>query len=215
MADIESTTAWQALSSMRSRNLLFQTIQLNDINPDLPPGFAPEQVIYREIEPDMTGPLNCRYRGIDAPTPIGAGFPGIEQFAMNAAGGGYHRNVPNLPEDNPLSLPVYRDSYIILRLAPEYPDWQFRAGGPAVMLGAAAGSANPWSFYGDLKYVRPGEQPSDAPVAGCKLVYFAARFVPGTMPNPYRQKFIFLVDVDEDTTVYVDPDIRHPGNVQP
>jgi hypothetical protein len=76
----------------------------------------------------------------------------------------------------------------------------------------AQGATNPRSLYGDLKYVRIGEQPTDAPTAGCQLVYFAARHVAGTRPYPYLQKFVFLVDVEEETTVRVDPDVRHPGN---
>jgi hypothetical protein len=220
MVDIESTPQWQALQALKSRELLLRALTSKEMNPDLPPGFAPKQVIYREIEPDLTRPLHCRYRDIDAPTPIDAAFPGIEKFAMNAAAGGYRRNKPNLPEDNPLSIPVDRDSFIILQLATEFRDWQFFAEGEAVMLGDPAGPTNPWAFYGDLKYVRIGQQPADpptpaAPMPSCQLVYFAARFVEGTFPNPYRQKFTFLVDVDVDTTVHVDPDIRHPGNVQP
>ena len=216
MADIESLTTHEALRSLKNRQLLLRAIPLNDLNPDLPPGFAPEQVIYREIAPDLTRPLGLRYRILDEATPIDDAFPGIEQFAMNAAAGHYHQNRPILAEDNPLSITVDKDSYVILHLAREYADdWQFCAGAAGVVLGPAAGTTNPWSFYGDLKYVKAGEQPSDLPMAGCQLVYFAARFVTGTKPNPYRQKFLFLVDIEEETTVHVDPDIRYPGNNQP
>lgn len=212
MADVETAIERGALSFLKSRELLLRAIRYDDMNPDLPPGFNPQQVIFREIEPDPIRPLSCRYRGIDKPTPIDANFPGIEAFALNAAAGHYDPNDTIVPEDNPLSIAVYMDSYIILRLAPEFLDWQFAADQAAVKLGPARGPTNPWSLYGDLKYVRVGEQPSDVPMAGCQLVYFAARHVGGSMPSPYLQKFVFLVDVEEETTVWVDPDVRHPGN---
>jgi hypothetical protein len=212
MADIESQAEWVAPLSIPT--LAFATSPpplMYNLNPNEPPGFAAKQVIYRKIV--SMPPISCRYEFIDEPTPITAGFEGIEAFVARAAGGGYQAATLMPEEDNPLGILVKKDSFIVLHLSDSTPSWYFTSANEAVTLGPLIDTGNPSLVYGDLKYVRPNGQIFDHPVGGCRLVYFKARYREGSDEEPYIQKFwIGVDDQSPPRASWIDPDVRHPGN---
>ena len=182
----------------------------NVLRADPPPGFEPEQVIYRELTIEADGAV--RYRNIDRPTPTsGPDFQGIEDFVRRIALSGYERNAPDEEEPKYLDIVVGKPSYIVIELSPQL-SWHFSSGNPAITLGARDPNLpDPDSLYGRLLYVDDNGGIHDHPHMPCRLAYFAAKPVLGTAEAPYLRSINFNVEVPGGTLIVIDPDIRFPG----
>jgi len=171
--------------------------------------FNEEQAIYREITVTAP-PLDWKYRNVDRPT-LRSDYDTIKEFVEDIAIRGYTRNALDREEIKELDIPVYRNSYIIIELAPQAGlTFSSKTEFPAVTLGSPD-TAYPEKTYGHLRYVDSTGRSHESPQVGCRLVYFAARYREGTDVVPHLQSLNYnVVTKDGDATV-VDPDVRHPG----
>lgn len=199
---LEKQTNFRMLSAEELAALTDVELQAN-----LPTGFIKEaQVIYREIKSEQG---NATYFDIDEPTlNVNGNYTTIWDFVSNVAVNGYQRNWPDDAEATPLGIRVTHPSFIVLEIH-EDTDWTFSETFPAVQL------QEPVQYparYGHLHYVRPDGTTSPTPIAGCRIVFFAAMPEFGVKPNYYIQKLNYYVTDGLGTGQVIDPDIRHPGN---
>lgn len=173
---------------------------------DLPVGFEEAQVIHRTLRSDNG---KATFDRIDEPTPVvkNAAYTTIEAFVRDVALNGYTRTRDDEPEATLLGIRVTYPSYIVLEIH-EQTDWTFSATSPAVQFKDAVQFPE---LYGYLRYVRPDGTISAQPVAGCKIVFFAAMPAFGNDQNYYIQKLNYYVTDGGNTGQIIDPDIRHPG----
>jgi hypothetical protein len=164
--------------------------------------FSPEQVIFRQL--DFRADNSAYYSIVDAPTRYRSNR--FERLIARMANDDYVPNSPDDPEAHDLDIPVYRDSYVALRLAPGKGTF----GDPAILLGTET-RPYPENFYGELRYVDARGDISERWIPNCRLVIFAALFREGDKDHPYKQS-LYYRRANEPLREDIDPDIRHPGN---
>lgn len=182
------------------------------IEDNMPASFRPTQVIYREL--NFTGGSHYTYH--DHPWPIPQGWPGIEAHARNIINNGYTKQKDDYEEDEPLSIPVRADSYIILSTRGNQIFPYFSATGPGVTLAGSTHDEPPAAdIFGKLRHYDPRGAGAftAAPCANCQFVYFSAAV---NEIEDYVQKLYFnvleLQRMGRTVPHSIDPDIRYPGN---
>lgn len=185
-----------------------------DLSPDLPA--QPARYAVREIGFSMVnGRLQFAFSSHDLAQPLPAG--GIEQVVaallapprgvmMLAAAAG-----PAAPPTTPLDLDVKEDPIWLVYMLAEPGNMRFSATLKAMTHKDVADRP----FYGELRHAAGGQRSSE-PLAGCRLIYFAA----APPAEDYRHGFNFNVELEQDPDrdgkprslpIEIDPDVRHPG----
>ena len=166
----------------------------------------PEQIIYRKIIVNTANPDDSEYENIFVPRflPPGTFSAMIREIALH----GYSSLRYDPKEDHKLDIPVARDSIIIVQLPP-LGGHKFIA--PGIRLRKQSGQCRT-DLYGGLRYVDDQGNSTVTPPNNCKLIYFFAKFQPGTVANPYIQPFLYDVYPTPIRLTVIDPDIRYPGN---
>jgi len=169
--------------------------------------FPVEQIIYREMIPTPPNVDHSTYRDIFYPRRYNQAS--FDQLIRRVAKEGWASRYRHKPEKSPLDIAVYKNSIIIIHLAPD-PAYKFLE--PAIVLKHDASGQRPDHLYGGLRYVDEEGNSHETAPDKCVMIYFFAKFVAGTPENPYIQSFLYNIDNLPMHFVPVDPDIRHPGN---
>lgn len=174
----------------------------------------PVQIIYREIDYDVTGDCTC-YSVSTKRVPFNRlkrKWSGIEDFVLNIKDFyGQNFSQEDLKEENVLGIPLRYDSYIVLLISKNR-KWTFSPEFAGVTMGNYDNAAYN-EYYENLVHF-DGNDFSPDPIKNCRLIYFSAKpRMPQDIPGKDNiQKFNFNFFDGAQNGTSVDPDIRYPGN---
>jgi hypothetical protein len=166
-----------------------------------PLDFQADQILVREIVWSQS--QDNHYRWIDRPKSF-ASDASLRSLVRRIATSDNWHDESDYEERHVLDIPVYRDSYIVLKMGQPYQSFME----PGVCLNTES------AFYGGLKYVSDdGTISSNWPSArACKVIYFEALARTGTSTRPYTQGITYHPTGGSRGVRPIDPDIRYPGN---
>lgn len=170
---------------------------------------TPSRFVILDIDCTLaSGALEFSFRDPRGGEPLSGGLQGAISAALTRPSG------PGSTRYAPLDIGLSGDSaYVFLRIV-----------GPTNMTFSASKkalthkNADDRDYYGELRHVVAGAQPSERPLANCKIVYFIAD--PLSPPaQGYEHGFFLNVEIEQTATngaqrliaFEIDPDVRHPG----
>jgi hypothetical protein len=170
-----------------------------------PKVFKPKQIIYRELSFDK----GSHYSHKDKPIKFDPALK-IEDVVRDIIKNGPPKGDTDEDEDLPLSIPVRRDSYILLTTRNNAVFPYFSTERPAIDLAENPQNPPTGDLYGELRhYDRATDSFSATPPKDCQFAFFS---VAAHQVNGYVQKINFNVVDARGTTHSIDPDVRYPGN---
>jgi len=171
--------------------------------PGEPLKIAIDQILVRELHREKG--KEPRYRRIDRPVQF-CGDTQLRRLVRKVARSSSWEGEFDKEERHFLDIPVYKSSYIVIKVSEYYESFV----PPGIDLA--------WKndAYGEIRYVDDEGNISDKwPTSRpCKVIYFKARLKTGTYNRPYIQSINYytLKDRKSKNRGRVDPDIRYPGN---